>query len=95
MRTHSQNIGKVWEAEEKVKKEQAHVDELRKKFSEEQKIEDMRKIQIDAGLLPYVYLRVFSIRTVSARTPQCLPFNRHVLVQSKFLTKFHRLYMYA
>jgi hypothetical protein len=44
----------VWEAEEKVKKEQAHVDELRKKFSEEQKIEDMRKIQIDAGLLPYV-----------------------------------------
>jgi hypothetical protein len=30
-------------------------DELRKKLSEEQKIEEMRKIQVQAGLLPKSY----------------------------------------
>jgi len=48
---HIRNIEKVWQAEQKAKQEKVKLEQLRKELDEERQIEELRKLQADAGLI--------------------------------------------
>jgi len=51
-----QNIEKVWLAEQKVKEQRRREQERQKKLKEERQIEDLKKVQVEAGLIPKSHL---------------------------------------
>jgi len=53
---HIRNIEKVWHAEQKAAEEKTRLEQLKKELNEERQIEELRKMQVDAGLIPQTTL---------------------------------------